>query len=166
MNKNLNNHQGKGNKKDQTQHHENRYNGTKSSSEGGNLNRDQQPVRVKSFEKETVSERNSPGMESRTMKSTSLRDGSPSFQKQHLNPEPGNKASAFQTNNVSQNGGGKAKDVGKEPVSGTVLYAIAAILLVAWAIGFFYFNSGTMIHVLLVLALIAVLMKVAQVKNY
>jgi len=43
-----------------------------------------------------------------------------------------------------------------------ILYILAVILVVAWAIGFFGFSAGGLIHVLLVIALIAVLVRVIQ----
>jgi hypothetical protein len=45
---------------------------------------------------------------------------------------------------------------------GNLLYIIAVILLIAWAIGFIGFNAGGLIHVLLVIAIIAVLFRVIQ----
>jgi hypothetical protein len=45
---------------------------------------------------------------------------------------------------------------------GSLLYVIAVILLIAWAIGFIGFNAGGIIHVLLVIAIIAVLFRVIQ----
>lgn len=43
-----------------------------------------------------------------------------------------------------------------------LLYIIAVILIIAWAIGFFGFSAGGIIHVLLVIAVIAVLVRVIQ----
>lgn len=43
---------------------------------------------------------------------------------------------------------------------GSLLYIIAVILIVAWAIGFFAFSAGGIIHVLLVIAVIAVLFRI------
>ena len=45
---------------------------------------------------------------------------------------------------------------------GNLLYIIAVILLIAWAIGFIGFNAGGIIHILLVIAIIAVLLRVIQ----
>ncbi len=45
---------------------------------------------------------------------------------------------------------------------GNLLYIIAVILLIGWAIGFFAFNVGAIIHLLLVIALIAILLRVIQ----
>lgn len=43
---------------------------------------------------------------------------------------------------------------------GNLLYAIAVILVIVWAIGFLGFHSGGIIHILLVIAIIAVLLRV------
>jgi hypothetical protein len=40
---------------------------------------------------------------------------------------------------------------------GNLLYVIAVILVIAWAIGFVGFQAGGIIHVLLVIAIIAIL---------
>jgi hypothetical protein len=48
---------------------------------------------------------------------------------------------------------------------GNLLYTIAIILLIAWAIGFLGFHVGGIIHVLLVIAVIAVLLRVIQGKK-
>jgi Family of unknown function (DUF5670) len=45
---------------------------------------------------------------------------------------------------------------------GNLLYALAVILLIAWAIGFLGFHVGGVIHILLVIAIIAVLLRVIQ----
>lgn len=37
-----------------------------------------------------------------------------------------------------------------------LLYVIAVILLIGWAVGFFAYHAGSIIHVLLVLAVIAI----------
>jgi len=41
-----------------------------------------------------------------------------------------------------------------------LLYLIAVILIIGWAIGFFGYNAGGLIHILLVIALIAVLVRI------
>jgi Family of unknown function (DUF5670) len=43
-----------------------------------------------------------------------------------------------------------------------LLYIIAVILIVLWAIGFLGFNMGGIIHLLLVIALVAVLLRVIK----
>jgi hypothetical protein len=45
---------------------------------------------------------------------------------------------------------------------GNLLYTVAVILLVLWAIGYMGFNAGGIIHILLVIAIIAVLFRVIQ----
>jgi hypothetical protein len=43
-----------------------------------------------------------------------------------------------------------------------LLYIIAVILLIAWAVGLVGFHAGGLIHVLLVIAIIAVLFRIIQ----
>ena len=43
---------------------------------------------------------------------------------------------------------------------GNLLYAIAVILVIAWAIGFIGFQAGGLIHILLVIAVIAVILRI------
>jgi hypothetical protein len=43
---------------------------------------------------------------------------------------------------------------------GNLLYIIAVILIIAWAIGFFAYSAGGVIHILLVIAIIALLFRV------
>jgi len=45
---------------------------------------------------------------------------------------------------------------------GNLLYVIAVILLIAWAIGFIGYSTGGIIHVLLVIAIIAVILRLIQ----
>ena len=45
---------------------------------------------------------------------------------------------------------------------GNLLYIIAVVLVVIWAIGFFGYAAGGLIHILLVIALIAFLLKVIR----
>nr|WP_309754970.1 lmo0937 family membrane protein [Flavobacterium sp.] len=40
-----------------------------------------------------------------------------------------------------------------------LLYTIAVILVIFWAIGFFAYSAGSIIHILLVLAVIAILFR-------
>ncbi len=46
-----------------------------------------------------------------------------------------------------------------------LLYTIAVILIIFWAIGFFAYSAGSMIHILLVIAVIAVLLRLIQGKS-
>jgi len=48
---------------------------------------------------------------------------------------------------------------------GNLLYTIAVILLIFWAIGFIGYNAGGIIHVLLVIAVIAVLLRLIRGKT-
>lgn len=48
---------------------------------------------------------------------------------------------------------------------GNLLYTIAVILVIFWAVGFLGFQAGGIIHVLLVIALIVVLLRVIQGKK-
>ncbi|MDQ3049138.1 MAG: lmo0937 family membrane protein [Bacteroidota bacterium] len=45
---------------------------------------------------------------------------------------------------------------------GNLLYIVAVILIIAWAIGFLGFNAPGIIHVLLVIAVIAVLLRLIR----
>ena len=45
---------------------------------------------------------------------------------------------------------------------GNLLYVIAIILIIFWAIGFFAYSAGGIIHVLLIIALIAILLRVIR----
>lgn len=42
---------------------------------------------------------------------------------------------------------------------GNLLYFIAVILVIVWAIGFFAMSLGGIVHILLVIALIAVILR-------
>ncbi|MEP7195933.1 MAG: lmo0937 family membrane protein [Saprospiraceae bacterium] len=43
---------------------------------------------------------------------------------------------------------------------GNLLYLIAVILIIGWAVGFFAYSAGSIIHVLLVIAVIAILLRI------
>lgn len=45
---------------------------------------------------------------------------------------------------------------------GNLLYIIAVILIIAWAIGFLGYHAGGLIHLLLVIAVIAIILKVIR----
>jgi hypothetical protein len=45
---------------------------------------------------------------------------------------------------------------------GNLLYIVAVVLIIFWAIGFVAFNAGQIIHILLVIAIVAVLFRVIQ----
>lgn len=46
-----------------------------------------------------------------------------------------------------------------------LLYVLAVIIVIAWAIGFIGYSVGGMIHVLLVIALISILLGIIQGKR-
>lgn len=46
-----------------------------------------------------------------------------------------------------------------------LLYTVAVILVIFWAIGFFAYSAGSIIHILLVIAIIAVLFRLIQGRN-
>jgi len=45
---------------------------------------------------------------------------------------------------------------------GNLLYVIAVILVIAWAIGFLGYQAGGIIHILLVIAVVAILLRVIR----
>jgi low affinity Fe/Cu permease len=45
---------------------------------------------------------------------------------------------------------------------GNLLYVVAVILIIAWAIGFIGYSLGGVIHILLVIAVIAILLRLIQ----
>jgi hypothetical protein len=45
---------------------------------------------------------------------------------------------------------------------GNLLYVVAVVLVIAWLIGLVGFHAGGIIHILLVIAIIAVLFRVIQ----
>lgn len=46
-----------------------------------------------------------------------------------------------------------------------LLYTIAVILIILWALGFYAFALGNVIHILLVIAIIAILFRVIKGKD-
>jgi Family of unknown function (DUF5670) len=46
-----------------------------------------------------------------------------------------------------------------------MLYLIAVILIIGWLLGFFVFSAGGLIHVLLIIAIIAILLRLIQGRN-
>lgn len=48
---------------------------------------------------------------------------------------------------------------------GNLLYIIAVILIIGWAIGFIGYSAGGLIHILLVIAVIAILVRLIQGKK-
>ena len=45
---------------------------------------------------------------------------------------------------------------------GNLLYTVAVIMIIFWAIGFFAYSAGSVIHILLVIAVVAVILRVIQ----
>jgi hypothetical protein len=45
---------------------------------------------------------------------------------------------------------------------GNLLYVVAVLLIIGWAIGFIGFQVGGLFHILLVIALIAIILRVIQ----
>jgi Family of unknown function (DUF5670) len=48
---------------------------------------------------------------------------------------------------------------------GNLLYILAVILIIGWLVGFFAFHAGGLIHALLVIAVIAILLRIIQGKK-
>ena len=46
-----------------------------------------------------------------------------------------------------------------------LLYLLAVLLIIFWALGFFVYNTGGLIHILLVIAVIAVLLRIINGKS-
>ncbi len=42
---------------------------------------------------------------------------------------------------------------------GNLLYIVAVVLIIAWAVGFLAFSAGGIIHILLVIAVIAIIFR-------
>jgi len=45
---------------------------------------------------------------------------------------------------------------------GNLLYVIAVILIIFWLIGFFAYSAGGLIHILLVIAVVAIILRLIQ----
>jgi hypothetical protein len=45
---------------------------------------------------------------------------------------------------------------------GNLLYIVAVILIIGWAVGFLGFQAGGLIHILLLIALVAVILRIIQ----
>lgn len=46
-----------------------------------------------------------------------------------------------------------------------LLYIVAVVLIIGWAIGFFAYSAGNIIHILLVIAVIAIILRLIQGKK-
>ena len=44
----------------------------------------------------------------------------------------------------------------------SILYLLAVILIIGWLLGFFVFHAGGLIHILLVIAIIAIILRVIR----
>jgi hypothetical protein len=44
----------------------------------------------------------------------------------------------------------------------SLLYVIAVILIIGWALGFFFYSATGLIHILLVLAIVAILLRLIR----
>jgi hypothetical protein len=44
----------------------------------------------------------------------------------------------------------------------SLLYIVAVLLVIGWAIGFFAYSAGSVIHILLVIAIIAIVLNVIR----
>ncbi len=45
---------------------------------------------------------------------------------------------------------------------GNLFYTIAVILIIIWALGFFAFHFGGIVHILLIIAIIAILLRLIR----
>ena len=48
---------------------------------------------------------------------------------------------------------------------GSILYVLAVLLVIGWAIGFIGYGAGGLIHILLVIAVVAVLLNIIRGRN-
>lgn len=46
-----------------------------------------------------------------------------------------------------------------------LLYTIAVIMVILWALGFFVYSAGGLIHILLVIAVVAVIFRLIKGRN-
>lgn len=46
-----------------------------------------------------------------------------------------------------------------------LLYIAAVVLVILWALGFFVYNIGSLIHILLVIAVVAILLRIIKGKD-
>lgn len=50
----------------------------------------------------------------------------------------------------------------KQTIMNSLLYIIAVILIIGWLLGFFVYSAGSIIHILLVIAVVAVLIRIIR----
>ena len=58
----------------------------------------------------------------------------------------------------------KNKKINKK-IMGNLLYTVAVILIIVWAIGYFGFATGGIIHLLLVIAIVIIIIRLLQGRN-
>ena len=58
----------------------------------------------------------------------------------------------------------KSNLLNKEIMS-NLLYLVAVVLIILWALGFFMYSAGGIIHILLVIAVIAIILRIIQGRN-
>jgi hypothetical protein len=46
-----------------------------------------------------------------------------------------------------------------------LLYLLAVVLVILWVFGYFVFNTGSLIHILLVIAVVAILLRIIKGKD-
>jgi len=46
-----------------------------------------------------------------------------------------------------------------------LLYTVAVVLVILWALGFFVYSAGNLIHILLIIAIIAILFRLIKGKE-
>jgi hypothetical protein len=46
-----------------------------------------------------------------------------------------------------------------------LLYIAAVILVLLWALGFFFYSAGDLIHIILIIAVFAILLRLIKGKN-
>lgn len=46
-----------------------------------------------------------------------------------------------------------------------LLYLVAVVLIILWALGFFVYSAGSLIHILLIIAIIAILLRLIKGKG-
>jgi hypothetical protein len=51
------------------------------------------------------------------------------------------------------------------PAMNSLLYLIAVVLIIGWILGFFVYSASGLIHILLVLALVAILLRLIRGKE-
>lgn len=116
-----------------------------------------------SAEKSMNREKGAHSVKSKIIKNMNTADSAPSLKTQAMaDHEPVYIRPTFQANTQFKKEKSTINEFVKPSTMGTVLYLVAAIFLSAWVIGFFFYDMGAGIHTLLILALVAVLIRVVQ----